>query len=413
MNIKSSAVKDKANKLGRRQFLKNAGAAALAFTIVEPQLVRGSAANSKIKLGLVGCGGRGTWLADLFQKHGGYQFTAAADYFQDKVDAFGEQYKIDKNQRFTGLNGYKKLLAGKAVDAIIIQTPPYFHPEQAAAGVEAGVHVYLAKPIAVDVPGCMSIQQSAQKAGAQKLCFLVDFQTRTHPFYREAVKRVQYGDIGKIVSGEAAYLCDATWSQYYPFFENGNISPENRLRAWGLSRELSGDVITEQNIHVLDVATWILDEHPLQATGFSYRYRPVGTCHDTNSVIYTFPGDVLLTFHSKQFGKAYDDLLCRMYGANGVIDTHYFGSVSISGDKPFKGGDVGNLYTDGAVSNIADFHANITSGKYANTTVAPSVRSNLTTIMGRLAADKGAPVSWEEVSNSQATLTPDLTGLVL
>ncbi len=154
---------------------------------MKPELVRGTAANSKISLGLVGCGQRGTWLADLFLKNGNYQLLAGADYFQDRVDAFGEKFSIPAERRYTGLACYKKLLDGK-VDAVVIESPPYFHPEQAAAGVDAGAHVFLAKPIAVDVPGCKSVEESGKKATDKKLCFLVDFQTRTDPFYQEAIQ---------------------------------------------------------------------------------------------------------------------------------------------------------------------------------------------------------------------------------
>ena len=97
------------------------------------------------------------------------------------------------------------------VDAVVIESPPYFHPRQAKDAVEAGKHVYLAKPVAVDVPGCRTVEESGRKATEKGRCFLVDFQTRTDPFYREAVKRAQYGDLGRIVCGEATYSCGPTW----------------------------------------------------------------------------------------------------------------------------------------------------------------------------------------------------------
>jgi predicted dehydrogenase len=114
-------------------------------------------------LGIIGCGGRGTWITDLFRKHGGYEITAAADYFPDRAVAFGARMAVPAARLFTGLSGYKRLLAS-GVDAVAIESPPYFHPEQAAAAVEAGAHVYLAKPAAVDAPGCRSIQESAERA---------------------------------------------------------------------------------------------------------------------------------------------------------------------------------------------------------------------------------------------------------
>src|SRR5665648_1106776 len=152
----------------RRKFISTTGTAAISFTIVNQLLARGSQANTKIRLGMIGCGGRGTWIAKLFKAHGGYEIVAGADYFQDRVDAFGEQFVIPKNRLFTGLLSYKNLI-DSGVDAIAVISPPYFHPEQAAAGVEAGKHVYLSKPVAVDVPGCNSVEQSGLKASNNNL----------------------------------------------------------------------------------------------------------------------------------------------------------------------------------------------------------------------------------------------------
>src|SRR5579859_7809113 len=196
--------------LSRRRFLAGTSASVVTFTVLKPHLVRGSEANSKIALGLIGCGGRGRWIADLFEKHGGYQVVALADYFQDRVDEAGEQFKVRAGQRHTGLSAYHKLLQ-QEVEAVAIETPPYFHPQHAAAAVEAGKHVYMAKPIAVDVPGCLTVQESGRKATAKKLCFLVDFQTRANKLYQEAVQHVHAGDLGKIVSVEANYQCGPTW----------------------------------------------------------------------------------------------------------------------------------------------------------------------------------------------------------
>ena len=395
----------------RRQFIAGTGAAALSFTVMKPELVRGTQANAKITLGLIGCGARGAWIAELFMKHGGYQVVAAADYFQDRVDALGSKFQVDKARRYTGLLSYRKLLDGK-VDAIVIESPPYFHPEQAAAGVEAGVHVFLAKPIAVDVPGCRSVEESGKKATEKKLCFLADFQTRTDPLYQEAVRRAQKGEIGRIICGEATYIADIPWKQQIPELEADPTNPERQLRAWGLSRALSGDVITEQNIHSIDVATWILDQHPVRAYGTGgQKGRTAGDCWDHFSVIFTFPEEVIVSFCSKQLGAGWDDILCRMYGTEGTIDTHYFGDVSIRGKVPFAGGKVDNLYPNGAIRNIATFYDSVTKGDFSNSTVAPSVRSNLTTILGRVAAYRRAEVTWEEMAKSTERFEPNLKGL--
>ncbi len=397
--------------LDRRRFMTESGGAALAFSFLKPESVRGSQANSKINLGLLGCGGRGSWIAGLFMKHGGYQLTACHDYFEDRVNAVGAKFDIETSRRFTGLSGYRRLIDSK-VDAIAVESPPYFHPEHAAAGVDDGCHVFLAKPIAVDVPGCRKVEESAGKATDKKRCFMVDFQTRTDPLYREAISRAQSGHIGVMISGEATYVCGPTWGAQAKFLQENPENPESRLRAWGLDRTLSGDIITEQNIHSIDVATWILDKAPVRAYGTGGRKaREAGDCWDHFSVIYTFPEDVIVTFHSKQYGRGVDDICCRMYGSEGFIDTHYFADVFIRGKVPYEGGKVDNLYTNGAIRNIATFYDNIKSGDFSNPTAAPSVRSNLTTILGRTAAYRRREVTWDEMIRENEPLDPKLGNL--
>jgi predicted dehydrogenase len=382
----------------RRQFLAAAGASALSLAVAQPGLVRGAETDSKINIGLIGCGGRGVWIADLFLKDGHYNLAAVADYFPDKAEAVGEKFQVDKARRFTGLSAYQRLLEQK-LDAVVIESPPYFHPEHAAAAVEAGKHVYCAKPISVDVPGCQTMAESGRKATEKKLVFLVDFQTRAHPSYQEAVRVVHAGGIGRIISGEAGYQCGDTWGGMDAVIRANPNNDEARLRGWGADRTLSGDIITEQNIHALDVATWVLDAAPLRAYGAGGRARPPlpNGVWDNFSVIFDFPNDVRLTFNSKQDGKFWDDILCRVYGMEGTIDTHYFGVVKVMCDDAYNGGTMANLYTDGVVNNIATFHKAIASADFSNPTVAPSVRSNLTTILGRTAAYRRAEVTWEEM----------------
>ncbi len=391
-------------RLGRRAFL--AGAAATTFTLMKPSLVRGVEANSVIELGLIGCGGRGTWIARLFQDTGKYRIAACADYFPDRINMLGGRFGIPAERRHAALSGYKRLLESK-LDAVAIESPPYFHPEQAAAAVDAGKHVYLAKPIAIDVPGCLSIAESGKKATGGKLVFLVDFQTRANRLYQEAVRRVHGGDIGKIVCGESHY----PWQGSGSGTDSGN--PEDRLRHWYSTLALSGDVIVEQDIHTLDVATWFIDADPIHATGTGGRaIRELGNIWDHFSVTYKFPKEILLTFTSvKMIPGVKDEIRCRIFGSDGMVHTDYFGEVFMRGRKPYEGGSTGNLYTNGALNNIEDFHRAITQGDYTNATVAPSVRSNLTSVLGREAAYSGKVLTWNEMMRANVKLEPDLTGL--
>lgn len=400
-----------ASGLSRRRFLAEAGTAA-AFTVIAPELVRGSTQSSKIAVGLIGCGGRGRWIADLFARHGGYQIVAVADYFSERADAVGDKHAVAPERRFTGLAGYRRLLEQK-LDAVAIETPPYFHPAQASDAVAAGKHVYLAKPVAVDVPGCTTIGQSGARATANRLCFLVDFQTRANDLFIEAVRRVHGGALGPIAFGEATYHAEDPFEEQAQHARSD--APESRLRAWGLSRELSGDIITEQNIHTLDVASWVMGKPPVRAYGTGGRkYRDVGTCFDTFSIVFHYPGDVGLTFSSRQFkghGTRPEGIRTRIFGADGVFESEYGGQVLVRGKQFYRGGETPTIYEQGAVTNIATFHDAIKRGDFTNATVTESVRSTLVTILGRTAAYKGQVVTWDEMSRSDERLVPDLKGL--
>lgn len=407
LNLSTGGSQD----LTRRQFLSSAGAAAVGLTLLSPRLARGAEANAKIDIGLIGCGGRGSWIADLFVKDGRYNLVAAADYFQDRVDGVGQKHKLPAAKRFTGLSGYKRLLQEK-LDAVVIETPPYFRPEQAAAALDAGKHAYLAKPLAVDVPGCLAIAESGKKATARKLVMQVDFQTRAHPAYREVLKRVHEGGIGQLVSIACEYQCSLMFQERDDKVRKDPKNAEARLLAWGLDRALSGDVITEQNIHTLDVATWFANADPIKAYGTGGRARPfVGNCWDHFEVLFYFPNGVVATFNSKQVGYGFDDIMCRAHGTTGTAETHYSGKVWLKSREDAYNGDTAGLYAKGVEFNIATFYDNVTKGDCSNPTVAPSVRSNLTTILGRTAAYKQTVVTWDEMMKANEKLEADLTGL--
>lgn len=410
MNLTRDSLSQVSRAFSRRDFVAVAGAAGLAAAVAPAfaQQQQVPAGSKKIKLGVVGCGGRGKFVAELFQKHGGYEVVALADYFQDRVDEAGDKLGVPAGRRFTGLAGYKQVLDSKP-DAVAITTPPYFHPEQAAAAIDAGCHVYLAKPIAVDVPGCQSIEASGKKATAKKLCFLVDFQTRSQAFYQEAVRLVHQGAIGDFVFGEASYQCGRLG------IHQPNVGSEGRLRNWVFDKALSGDIITEQNIHALDVMNWVLGRPPLHACGTGARKVrvDVGDCWDTFSLLFQYPDNVGMTFNSRQFDGhgTSEGILCRMFGTKGVLETNYGGNVMIRGENFYRGGNTKQIYVEGASANVAAFHTAVTGGDVKNLTVPPSVQSNLVTLLGRKAAYTGKLVTWDEILKDAERLDGKLEGL--
>ena len=273
----------------------------------------------------------------------------------------------------------------------------------------------MAKPTAVNVPGCHSIGRSGKTASAKNLCFLVDFQTRSDPFYCEALQRVRQGALGRFVFGEATYHASDPFPRMYESWKSDPNSPEMRLRAWGLDRVLSGDIIVEQNIHTLDVMNWIMDRDPICADGTGGRaVRPVGTCNDHFTALYQYPDNVSITFSSRQIeghGTQPDGIRNRMFGSAGVLETAYGGDVLIRGENFYRGGKSPAIFKDGAVANIATFHKNILEGRHENVTVEPSVRSNLLSILGRTAAYTGERVYWDRLVRSDEKLDANLKGL--
>jgi myo-inositol 2-dehydrogenase / D-chiro-inositol 1-dehydrogenase len=312
----------------RRDFLKG-GAAAGGLMILNAKTAFTYQANSTIELGLIGCGSRGNWISDLFLEHSLVRFVALADAFDEPVDAAGTKYKVGSGRLHRGVNGYKDLVASK-LDGVVIETPPYFRPEQVEASVNAGKHVYMAKPIAVDVPGCKSILASGEKAKG-KLSYLIDFQTRARPAFQEAAQRVHAGEIGDPVFGHVYYHAGSLT----PHKTDGLTPEQATLKNWLHDRRLSGDIIVEQNIHVIDVANWYMNANPVRATGTGgQKARFVGDQWDHYQVTYWYPNDAKVDFSSVQFSKGYGDLCIRMYGSKGTVDSHYGGVVRITESNP-------------------------------------------------------------------------------
>lgn len=376
----------------RRTFLR--GAAAVGGLMVVPAgAARSSAANSKIEIGVIGCGGRGRFVTQNFFEHaeGEFHIAAIQDPFGDRLQTMKDRYYIEDAKTFEGLQTDQDLLE-MPLDAVIITSPPYFHPDQVERAVESGKHIWLAKPVAVDVPGCQRILHSAKRCEGQ-LTFLVDFQTRNSPNFKECVSRVHQGAIGDLVLGHVYYHAGRLGVQKAP----ENTFDAHRLRNWVFDIKLSGDIIVEQNVHVLDVANWYTQSHPIEAVGSGGRMArtDVGDCYDHFVVSYIYPGGVKIDFSSAQFTKGYTDLCIRMYGAKGTADSHYNGAVKITGENPWDG--VEHDDTWGCVkNNVTDFVRSIREGEAINHGEY-SVNSTLTGVLGRTAAYERDHVTWDEM----------------
>ncbi len=402
---------DKANHtVTRRRFLARTGAAALSLTAVPSRAVRGAEANSRIQVGCIGLGNRGRMIAGMLQKHGGYQIAAVADYFPEVAAAAGKTFDIPKARQYGGLSAYRKLIAD-GVDAVILETPPYCFPDHVEAAVEAGCHVYMAKPVACDVPGCQRVLQAARRAQQDKRVFLVDFQTRTDPFFIEGIKRVRGGAIGSLGMLSSEYNDEAFADP--PL--TGSAASRFRHLIWVNDTALGGSYLVNAGIHAVDVALWIAGDVPVSAMGSSriVRAHAHGDSHDVYSVTYEFANGLILNHRGEHLKNRHGFRSdCLAQGRDGYLETGYTSQVRILANRAgYRGGDVENLYPRGAERNIAAFHQAVSSGDCGNPTVEPSINATLATILGREAAARKTKLTWQELIRENHALEPDLHGL--
>ncbi len=404
----------------RRTFLRQTTAAGIALTTAAAVRAETGPAPAKIerklKVGLVGCGGRGSWIAGLFKEHGGYQFVAAADYFPDRAEKTGTSLGADKSKCFSGLSAYKRLIES-GVEAVILETPPYFFPEHAAAAVAAGLHVYMAKPVAVDVPGTLKIGGLGKTAAARKRVFLVDYQMPTDPFNIEVRKRLKEGGLGDL---QMIFSIGKNGGGEFPDPPLGK-SIENRLTdlIWVNDDAMGCGYIGNYDIHAIDAVIWALDRRPVSAYGRGTRCRkdPHGDTLDSFAVTYAF-ADGLTWNHQGVCGSTHDwlnplgSLQASIQGSLAAARLSYWGKAYLrGGPKHFGGGTVPDLYANGAKRNIAAFYENVLAGNFGNEASQRSVDCTLTCILGREAAHRGALLTMDELIKENKRLEVDLRGL--
>jgi predicted dehydrogenase len=364
----------------------------------------------KVKLGIVGCGQRGSWIAKLFQQHGGYDLHAVADYFQDAADAGGNPLGVEKARRFSGLSGYKKLL-DSGVEAVVLINVPCFHAEQSKAAVEAGVHVYMAKPVAVDVPGCLAIGAAAKQATQKQRCFLVDYQLPTEQPNIEVATRIREGALGRLAH-IVSFGFSGAWSD-----PPKGPTIEDRLRGeiWLSDIALGGDNIVSYDIHIIDGITWVMGKRPVSAVGKSRICRPDphGDRCDCGGVVYEYDDGVIWTHLVQAMNNNADltTMSAGFFGASAMARIQYGGKVFVRGGPKHYAGQCGSIYDDGAKRNIAEFYRSITEGHFENPTAQRAVDGTLTAILGREASARRRFLTMEELLKENKRLEVDLKGL--
>jgi len=406
--------------VSRRNFVKTGAVAGAGLLIVSPQTAFGSVANSSLGLGIIGCGGRGNYDGGEFLNNTDVRVTALMDVFEDRLlstranlskqsEAKGRP-AIPETNLFKGHKAYEKLVQSKDVDLVLVTSPPYFHPEHLEAAVSAGKHVYLEKPVATDVTGCLKVKSIGQKYNG-KVSMHVGFQKRYDEGYRGMIERIHNGEIGDIVLGQTFYYTNDLGRQNKP----GMSDLEARIRNWVFDRALSGDIITEQNIHIIDIVNWAMKTTPVKATGTCGRAlrKEVGgipadyLCSDHFILTYTYPGDVHISFNSNQFkNRGYRQQGERFFGSKGAAESFQGGPATINYNQLEEGQKVADKVDCGKV----DLHAavgtkmkalveSVQTGKFDNQ-CEQGADTTLTTILGRMAAYKGTEVSWDKMMKS-------------
>jgi len=370
----------------RRGFLRSStGAAAIgAFMIVRPEAVRGSQASSKISVGLIGSGNRGSYDASIVNADPRARVTALCDLFDDRIETAIQRIKAEQPAIY---KDYEKLLASD-VDAVIIATPPFQHPPMLEAAIQARKHIYCEKPMGVDVEGCKRAIAAGRRADPKK-CISVGFQQRYGPVYLEAYRRIQEGQIGELVNARGF------WIDRDPFKRVPYPDPKiEKIRNWFCYRDYSGDFIVEQDCHNLDVLHWFLGGLPVRAVGYAGRkVRTDMDLLDHLSLTFEFPNGIHVNFEANQISPSgFRRVGEEFTGRKGVIATSRERMVHTRGPKDVE---TFNSKRDITHDALDQFLGRILSGDVENVTER-SALSTLIGILGRTALYAGKEATWKQ-----------------
>jgi len=398
----------------RREFLKAGSAAVLTGTLAaNTQTVAGAyaAGSDVLKVGLVGCGGRGTGAAaQALNADENTVLYALADTFADQAEKshqrlktqFGKRVQVDKDRRFSGFDAYKGVVEN--CDVVLLATPPHFRPEHLRAAVEAGKHVFCEKPVAVDAPGCRSVKKTVELAKKKRLSLVSGLCWRYHPSIRATFEQVESGAIGDITTMRCSYNTRGLW--YKPRQKDWS-DMEWQVRNWLYFTWLSGDHIVEQHVHSIDKMVWAMgDASPVKASGTGGRQvrtdDKYGHIYDHFAIEFEFANGVKAFSRCRQQDGCKVDVSDTLYGTKGTchIASH---RTNISGDVNWSyKGPSGNMYQiehNELFKSIRDSRP-INNGDYMT-------MSTMMAVMGRMAAYTGQDITWEQAWNSKQDLGPE------
>lgn len=411
------------NSLGeqstRRTFVKSSGvvagaavATAYGLTIARSAHAAGS---DTLRIGLIGCGGRGTGAAkNALSADSQLKLTAMGDAFQDRLDLslnvlqrdeqIANKLDVPQERRFTGFDAYQQVIAS-GVDVVLLCTPPHFRPLHLKAAIEAGKHVFAEKPVAVDAPGVRSVLATCELAAKKGLSVVSGLCLRYHLGFQELANRIHGGDIGEIHTLQANDYRGGIWVKPR---QSDWTDMHWQMRNWYYFTWLSGDFNVEQHIHFLDVCAWMMKgEYPVKAIGMGGRQvrtgSEYGNIYDHHSVVYEYASGAKLFSNTRQMPNCANDMSAQVVGAKGMANLKESQKgVFIKGEKPwtYTGRD-NDIY----VTEHEALFSGIRSGRPVNNGEYMS-KSTLLAIMGRMATYTGKTITWDAAQNSQEDLTP-------
>ncbi len=407
--------------MNRISFLQNA-AIISAVTILKPSTIFGSKVNSSIRVGIIGCGGRGTAVLSAMSENNNINIIAIADLFDDQIQQALPKFnglnakkglpEVPKSNLYKGSKAYLKLLDNKDVDAVLISSPSYTHPDFFEAAVAAGKHVYCEKPAAIDVQGCNHVKKIGEKING-RLSSVFGFEIRHATPYIKMIERIHRGDIGEVVTGQLFYLASQIPVRKFKDMTSDEATVRNHYQF----EELCGGILTEQAIHILDVCNWALKSHPESVVGAGGRKGApsYGNTFRDYQLIYRYPQNINVSLHATQFGPYWGDVCARFIGTKGTAEAHYSGGVFINGEHPWDSGIAKGSETlkpeqkeagiflsslhDADPNKGKAFINSIESGRYLNEAQS-CAESTISAIMGRNAVKAGKPVTWNDITSS-------------
>jgi len=407
-------MQEKTRGVSRRDFIKASAAVGLALAKATNRIY--AAGSDKLRLGLIGCGGRGTYdTTNCLKSAEGVELVAMGDLLAERLQHclarlkknVGSKVKVKPDRCFVGWDAYKKVLAAD-VDMVILTEPPHFRPEHLRAAVQAGKHVFMEKPVAVDPVGVRSVIASSRLADEKNLTIVAGTQSRRMAHMMAAINRIHHGAIGQIVSGQCVRIGGGmlTWSQATKKRQPGWSDMEWQLRRWLFLTWLSGDFIVEMHVHNLDVMNWAIGSHPVQCLGLGGRQvrtgPEFGNVYDHFAVEYQYPNDVRVEYMGSQIDGCTHRSDERLVGTKGraYLDS---GNAIIKGDHPFT---YDGPSPDPCIRQHADQIAAIRQAERLNEGKRIA-ESTMTCIMGRMSAYTGRALKWDWAMNvSKLDLSP-------